>query len=99
MGYENGYTEIYEAMFGELFFFFFLFECWLDWFRLKPNDGQRVKPVQTLRGRTDRIQSLAFSPKDTFLAVGCIDGGFDLYDVKNQFKNLGLRPHSKRLYS
>lgn len=65
-------------------------------FRLKTNNRQRVQPVQTIHGRTDQIQSLAFSPKDTYLAVGCIDGGFDIYDVKNQFKSLGLRSSSKR---
>lgn len=63
---------------------------------MKPNNGQRVQPIQTIHGRGDQIQSLAFSPNDSYLAVGCTDGGFDIYDVKNQFKTLGLRSSSKQ---
>jgi len=48
-----------------------------------------------MHDRTDRIQSLAYSPKDKYLAVGCIDGGLDIYDVKNQFKNLHFKNNSK----
>lgn len=60
-------------------------------FRWTRQSTERVQPIQTIHDRTDRIQSLAFSPKDKYLAVGCIDGGFDLYDARNQFKNLRFK--------
>ncbi len=43
-------------------------------FRLQPDHTERIQPKKTLHDRTDRIQSLGFSPKDKYLAVGCIDG-------------------------
>jgi WD40 repeat protein len=64
-------------------------------FRLKPNVEERFQPIHTIQDRTDRIQSLSFSPNDKYLAVGCVDGGFDIYDVKNRFRNLNFRNNSK----
>jgi len=34
---------------------------------------------------------LVYSPNDKYLAVGCVDGGFDLYDVQNKFKTLRFK--------
>jgi WD40 repeat protein len=64
-------------------------------FRLKPHDEERNPPIQTIHDRADRIQSLAFSPNDKYLAVGCVDGSLDIYDGKNQFKNLHFKNMSK----
>ncbi|CAF1474328.1 unnamed protein product, partial [Adineta steineri] len=78
VGYEDGSVEIYPT-------------------NLKPHSEVRVAPIGILRDRTDRtdrIQALAFSPNGRYLAVGCIDGHFDLYDVKNKFENLHSKPNS-----
>ncbi len=68
----------------------------MNLFRLKAHSEERIQPTQTIHDRTDRIQSLVFSPKDKYLAVGCIDGHFDIYDVKNQFKNLRFKNTSNQ---
>jgi WD40 repeat protein len=62
----------------------------MNLFRLTAHT-ERIQPIYTMHDRTDRIQSLAFSPKNKYLAVGCIDGNFDIYDVKNQFKSLRFK--------
>jgi WD40 repeat protein len=66
-------------------------------FRLKAHSEERIQPIQNIHDRTDRIQSLAFSPKDKYLAVGCVDGNFDIYDAKNQFKNLRFKNSSNQM--
>ena len=59
---------------------------------LKPHDeGGRVQPVHKITDRSDRIQSISFSPNDKYLAIGCIDGSFDIYDVKNKYQNLRFK--------
>lgn len=64
-------------------------------FRLKPHNARRIEPIHSLTDHGYRIQSLAFSPKDTYLAVGCTDGSLDIYDVKNKFKSLKFKNYSK----
>lgn len=77
-------------------FLFFSFEekFFFDEFRAKTNEDHRVPPIQTIHDRSDRIQSLAFSPHDKYLAAGCLDGSFDLYDVQRKYKNLHFRSSS-----
>lgn len=66
-------------------------------FRAKTNEDHRVTPIHTIHDRADRIQSLAFSPQDKYLAAGCLDGSFDLYDVQKKYKNLHFRNPSLNL--
>ncbi|CAF3456731.1 unnamed protein product [Rotaria socialis] len=61
---------------------------------LKRLEEQRIQPMHTMHDRADRISALAFSPKDKYLAVGCADGSFDLYDIVNQFRNLRFGNHT-----
>ena len=51
--------------------------------------------MHTVHDRSDRIQTMAFSPRDKYLAVGCVDGAMDIYDVKNKFQNLHLKTNSR----
>ncbi|CAF1543885.1 unnamed protein product, partial [Adineta ricciae] len=57
----------------------------------------RIAPIKTIHDRTDRIQVLSYSPHDHYLAVGCFDGSFDVYDVKNDFKNLRFKNNANTL--
>jgi WD40 repeat protein len=45
--------------------------------------------------RSDRIQTLSYSPKDKYLATGCVDGGLDIYDIKNGYQNIRFKNNSK----
>jgi WD40 repeat protein len=67
------------------------------YFRLKPQNEKRVEPIQKISDRTDRIQSIAFSPNNKYLAIGCVDGSFDIYDVQNKYTNLRFRNTSKSI--
>ncbi|CAF1944366.1 unnamed protein product [Rotaria magnacalcarata] len=64
---------------------------------LKPHEEERVQPIHTMHDHAYRIQSLAFSPHDKYLAVGCNDGTLDIYDVKDQYKNLHFKNTSNSL--
>ncbi|UJR16486.1 hypothetical protein I4U23_003389 [Adineta vaga] len=64
---------------------------------LKSLNERRIEPTQKIHDRNDGIQSLAFSPNDKYLAVGCSDGSFDVYDVKKQFKNLHFKNNMNSL--
>ena len=94
VGYENGYIEIYPTMYVVLDIETALIETDVP-FRLETVVEQHKEPVHKIHDRADRIQSLAYSPKGHYLAVGCADGNFDVYDVKNQFKNLHFKTDCK----
>ncbi|CAF1561651.1 unnamed protein product, partial [Didymodactylos carnosus] len=48
---------------------------------LKRHEQERIEPIYTIHDRTGRIELLKFFPNDKYLAVGCIDGSIDIYNV------------------
>ena len=94
VGYENGLIEIYPVLFVmSIFMARWLREAFV--FRLKEHENLRMQPMHTVHDRSDRIQAMAFSPRDKYLAVGCIDGAMDIYDAKTKFQNLHLKTNSR----
>ena len=67
-------------------------------FRLKTDrkEGEeKLSPIHAIRDRTDRIQSLAYSPQGDHLAVGSADGNLDIYQIQGQVKDLRFKDNSE----
>lgn len=62
-------------------------------FRWKSVINDPPRPLQTIHERTDRIQSLVYSPEDHYLAAGCADGSLDVYTiaVDEKYTNVHFR--------
>ncbi|CAF1349306.1 unnamed protein product, partial [Didymodactylos carnosus] len=60
-----------------------------------------VKPIHIIQDRTERIQTVKFSPNDQYLAVSCSDGNIDIYVVKDKYKSLQFKydNHGTAIYN
>ena len=67
-------------------------------FRLKADrlEGkEKLLSIHAIHDRTDRIQSLAYSPQGDHLAVGSADGNLDIYQIQAPVKDLRFKDNSE----
>jgi WD40 repeat protein len=60
-----------------------------------PDGEHRVQPLHKIHSRIDHVSALAFSPNDSYLAAGCNDGTFHVFNAKQQFKSVDLHNSSE----